>query len=98
MKIKNLADLAGVSPSTVSKAFSGSHEVSEATRDRIFALAREHGVFEKYDKHRFCKRVIAVHYPRVKLLNPLDICNTAHILLGSPNLVCNFISDVSVFF
>lgn len=65
MKIKNLADLAGVSPSTVSKAFSGSHEVSEATRERIFALAREHGVFEKYDKNRFCKRVIAVICPEI---------------------------------
>ncbi len=65
MKIKNLADLAGVSPSTVSKAFSGSHEVSEATRERIFAIAREHGVFEKYDKNRFCKRVIAVICPEI---------------------------------
>ena len=65
MKIKNLADLAGVSPSTVSKAFSGSHEVSEATRERIFAIAREQGVFEKYDKNRFCKRVIAVICPEI---------------------------------
>ena len=65
MKIKNLADLAGVSPSTVSKAFSGSHEVSEATRERIFAIAREHGVFEKYDKNRFCKRVVAVICPEI---------------------------------
>lgn len=65
MKIKNLADLAGVSPSTVSKAFSGSHEVSEATRERIFAIARENGVFEKYDKNRFCKPVIAVICPEI---------------------------------
>ena len=65
MKIKNLADLAGVSPSTVSKAFSGSHEVSDATRERIFAIAREYGVFEKYDKNRFCKRVIAVICPEI---------------------------------
>ena len=65
MKIKNLADLAGVSPSTVSKAFSGSHEVSEATRERIFAIAREQGVFEKYDKNRFCKPVIAVICPEI---------------------------------
>jgi len=65
MKIKNLADLAGVSPSTVSKAFSGSREVSEATRERIFAIARENGVFEKYDKNRFCKRVIAVICPEL---------------------------------
>ena len=66
MKIKTLADLAGVSPSTVSKAFSGSHEVSEATRERIFALAREHGVFDKYDKNKFSKRVIAVICPDMR--------------------------------
>ena len=36
---KKLALLAGVSVSTVSKAFSGSHEISEETRDSIFALA-----------------------------------------------------------
>ncbi len=65
MKIKNLAELAGVSPSTVSKAFSGSHEVSEVTRERIFAVAREHGVFEKYDKNRFSKPVIAVICPEI---------------------------------
>ncbi len=66
MKMKTLAALAGVSPSTVSKAFSGSHEVSEATRERIFALAREHGVFDKYDKNKFSKRIIAVICPDMR--------------------------------
>lgn len=66
MKIKTLAALAGVSPSTVSKAFSGSHEVSEATKEKIFALARENGVFDKYDKHKFSKRIIAVICPDMR--------------------------------
>ena len=35
MKMKHLAELAGVSPSTVSKAFSGSREISEE-KDSIF--------------------------------------------------------------
>ena len=30
MKIKHLADLPGVLPSTISKVFSGSHEVNES--------------------------------------------------------------------
>jgi DNA-binding LacI/PurR family transcriptional regulator len=44
--VSNLADLAklaGVSPSTVSRSLSGNLAISEATRTRISALAREHG-------------------------------------------------------
>ena len=50
MTLMKLAQLAGVSVGTVSKAFSDSKEVGEATRSRIFALAKEHGCFEKYYK------------------------------------------------
>lgn len=45
-RIKNIADLAriaGVSPGTVSRALSGAGLISQKTRDRIQALAREHG-------------------------------------------------------
>ena len=50
---KKLALLAGVSVSTVSKAFSGSHEISEETRDSIFALAKRYGCFDKYCRVRY---------------------------------------------
>jgi DNA-binding LacI/PurR family transcriptional regulator len=41
--IYDIAKLAGVSPPSVSKAINGSHEISEATRARIQAIAKELG-------------------------------------------------------
>lgn len=63
--LKKIADLAGVSVSTVSKAFSGSEEISEKTRQHIFAIAKEQGIFDKYNKNKFNKRVIGVISPEI---------------------------------
>ena len=63
MTMRKLAELAGVSVSTISKAFSGSKEVSVSQRERIFELAREHGCYEKYCKSNFKGTVIAVLCP-----------------------------------
>ncbi len=65
MNLETLAALAGVSVGTVSKAFSGSGEISEKTRERIFTIARENGCFDKYNKNRFPKKIIAVLCPEV---------------------------------
>ena len=65
MNLNTLASLAGVSVATVSKAFSGNREISPETRERIFALAREHGCFDKYNKNKFEKKVIAVICPEL---------------------------------
>lgn len=63
MNLSQLAKVAGVSVATVSKAFSGSDDISPDTRQRIFDLARENGVYDRYNKHRFSKPIIAILCP-----------------------------------
>ena len=65
MNLESLAKLAGVSPSTVSKVFSDSKEVSQKTKEQVIKIAKEHGCFEKYNKNRFPKRVIGVICPEI---------------------------------
>lgn len=60
VNMKTLAELAGVSVSTVSKAFSNSPEVSKAKKEEIYKLARQHGCYEKYCKRTFEGAVIGV--------------------------------------
>lgn len=43
MNLKDLSDLLGLSPTTVSRALNGYPEVSEATRQKVAAAARDHG-------------------------------------------------------
>lgn len=63
MNMQQLADVLKVSVSTVSKAFSGSHEISEGTKELIYETAKKMGCYDKYCKHTFFKRVIAVICP-----------------------------------
>ena len=66
MTIRTLAKKAGVSPGTVSKAFSGALDVSEETRQRIFAAAKEDGSFEKYYKGPLKNRLVGILLPEVE--------------------------------
>ncbi len=63
MTLAELAKLSGASVSTVSKAFSGSSEISRATRERIFSVAKKHGYFDKYYKGPRDRRMIALIFP-----------------------------------
>ena len=63
MTMKQLAEIANVSVSTVSKAFSGSREISEEKREYIFEIAKKEGCYDKYCKPFFKKKVIAVVCP-----------------------------------
>ena len=63
MTLYELARLANTSVGTVSKAFSNGRDVSKETRERIFALARANGCFDKYYKGPRDNRMIAVLCP-----------------------------------
>lgn len=66
MTLSKIAKLSNVSVSTASKAFSGSTEVNEETREMIFRVAREHGCFKKFYNVKFPKLVIAIIAPEFK--------------------------------
>lgn len=63
MTQEQLARLAHVSVSTVSKAFAYSPDISEETREAVFRVAREYGCYDKYCKERYEKHVIGVICP-----------------------------------
>ena len=65
MSLKVIASLAGVSVSTVSKAFADSSEVSAETKKKILEIAKKQGIFSKYNKIKYDKKVIAVICPEV---------------------------------
>ena len=65
MNLSKLAQLANVSVSTLSKAFSDSKEISEQTKDIIFSVAKEYGCFNKYYKPKYSKKVIAIICPEI---------------------------------
>lgn len=65
MTMKELAKLANVSISTVSKAFHDAPDISRETRDHIFAIARQAGCYGKFYKGNYHKKVIAVICPEL---------------------------------
>ena len=60
MTMKELAKLANVSVSTVSKAFAEADDVSEETKNHIFNIAKEYGCYGKFFKGKYSKKIIAI--------------------------------------
>ncbi|MDD2440531.1 MAG: LacI family DNA-binding transcriptional regulator [Eubacteriales bacterium] len=93
--IKDIAERAGVSYATVSRALNGRSDVSEVTRQRIFELAREMGYQPNAIARSLVRRksdIIAVVVPDVS--NPFfaDITmavNAAADEAGFTTMICN---------
>ena len=65
MTQRELAKLAHVSFSTVSKAFGNSGDISEETRNHIFTIAKQYGCFGEFYKGSYPKKVIAIICPEI---------------------------------
>lgn len=63
MTLKKIAELCDCSVATVSKAFSGSSEISEEKTKEIFAVARELGCYDKYYKGKSRRKTIGLLFP-----------------------------------
>ena len=66
MTMAQLAKLANVSVSTVSKAFLDAEDVSAETKEKIFSIAKECGCYGKFYKARFHKKIFAIIYPELE--------------------------------
>lgn len=60
MTMSELAKLANVSVSTVSKAFADADDVSTETKGYIFGIAKQYGCFGKFYKGKYHKKIIAL--------------------------------------
>lgn len=65
MTMRELAKLANVSISTVSKAFRDAEDVSAETRERVFEVAKRYGCYGKFYKGKFHKQIIAIICPEL---------------------------------
>ncbi len=65
MTMRELAKLANVSLSAVSKAFSDANDISKETKNHIFSVAKEHGCYNKFYKGKYPKKIIAVVCPEL---------------------------------
>ena len=65
MTMRELARLANVSVSTVSKAFRGGQDISVETRESIFALARQYGCYGQFFRGKYPKKIIAIICPEL---------------------------------
>ena len=65
MTMRELAKLANVSVSTVSKAFHGGKDISEETRAHIFATAKQYCCYGTFYQGKYHKKVIAIICPEL---------------------------------
>lgn len=97
--IRDIAAWAKVSPATVSRVFSGNGYVGESTRNRILAIAAEHGfqpkIYKKRNKSVFCS-AIGIVVPDICNAYYMDVIHGMESILsprGAEVLICNTDED-----
>ena len=65
MTQRELAKLANVSFSTVSKAFNNSDDISDETKNHIFKIAKQYGCYSEFFKGKYHKKIIAIICPEI---------------------------------
>ena len=86
MTYKKIAELAGVSTATVSKALSGSHEISPQTARRILKLAEENGVSRSKYRRNPSLIHIAILVPEIISIYYSQIVSTLAAILEKKGL------------
>ena len=66
MTMRELAKLANVSTSTVSKVFHDADDVSIETKRMVFDIAKKHGCYHQFYKGKYSKPVIAIICPELQ--------------------------------
>lgn len=107
MNIKQFADIVGYSSSTISKIFSGSGEISEETKEKVIAKAKELGIYDKYNKNKYDKKIVALIIPEIEsdyysqyvsLLNKLAISKNYTLSVSITNFSVNTENDLISFY
>lgn len=94
MTNRKIAQLAGVSPATVSKVFSGSKEISAETAERVLRIARDNGISERrrFKRERgvisvavLLPEIISVSYSHiatdiVEIFSSLGVCASVYVI------------------
>lgn len=85
MNQKQFAQLMGVSVSTISKIFSGNTEISDKTRKLVLEKAKELGIFDKYNKNKYEKKLIVVICPELESTYYTTILSQFNKILSQNN-------------
>lgn len=107
MTLSKLAQLANVSVSVVSKAFSGRADISDAMREHVFEVARQHGCFQQFYHVPYDRPVVALIIPEAisefyiryveELKKGLEKCGYT-LLLSISNFDSNLASELAKYY
>lgn len=93
MTMKELAKIANVSVSTVSKAFGNADDIAQETRQHIFQIAKAHGCFGKFYKGKCPQKTVAIICPEVISNYYAGYIKILQSLIRAENGICLLSAD-----